>query len=416
MMSKLEEMLRYVSEHNDFYKNRIKEYGIKDPLDITQWPILTRKELQENRYNMFSDGYKAKYYNQQLRRQASSGSSGVPVSVYWDYKDWYASNMSLWRKRLQWHGISPSDRCVMFTLNNIDVSQKIGVGLGYKQSDNILNINFSGIQNNDSFIELIDLLESFAPKWLYIQPYVLKRILKKYQKEGRTFPMTIRYIECVGEILEDNFKREAHRFCSVPIINMYGSEEMNGIGYECKYHNMHILTDNVYVEIKNQDNIYRSGSGEAIITNLNNKAMPLIRYSQGDNITIDSLVKGQICSCSSSLPRISQIKGRCFETIALNEKDEINSLMLLEIMAEVMNEYPNVIIEYRYVFCKSDNELKCILQLEKSKQGWYLNIKKTIEDAFKRKIPVLDGIILRVLRSDLNEANSNKKRILEVVE
>ena len=98
-MSKLEEMLKYVSEHNEFYKNRIKEYGITDPLDITQWPILTRKELQENRYNMFSDGYKSKYFNQQLRRQSSSGSSGMPVNVYWDYKDWYASNMSLWRKR-----------------------------------------------------------------------------------------------------------------------------------------------------------------------------------------------------------------------------------------------------------------------------------------------------------------------------
>lgn len=62
---KLTKMLKYVSKHNDFYKNRIKEYGIKDPLDITQWPILTRKELQENRYNMFSDGYKTKYFNQQ---------------------------------------------------------------------------------------------------------------------------------------------------------------------------------------------------------------------------------------------------------------------------------------------------------------------------------------------------------------
>ncbi len=64
-MTKLESILKYVSEDNDFYKNRIKEYGIKDPLDITQWPVLTRKELQENRYNMFSDGYKSKYFNQQ---------------------------------------------------------------------------------------------------------------------------------------------------------------------------------------------------------------------------------------------------------------------------------------------------------------------------------------------------------------
>ena len=94
-MSKLEEMLKYVSEHNDFYKNRIKEYGIKDPLDITQWPVLTRKELQENRYNMFSDGYKAKYFSQQLRRQSSSGSTGVPVNVYWDLSLIHISRESL---------------------------------------------------------------------------------------------------------------------------------------------------------------------------------------------------------------------------------------------------------------------------------------------------------------------------------
>ena len=37
---KLVKMLKYVSEHNDFYKKRIKEYGISHSLDITQWPLL----------------------------------------------------------------------------------------------------------------------------------------------------------------------------------------------------------------------------------------------------------------------------------------------------------------------------------------------------------------------------------------
>ncbi len=40
-MTKLESTLKYVSEHNDFYKKRIKEYGVKDPPDITQWSVLT---------------------------------------------------------------------------------------------------------------------------------------------------------------------------------------------------------------------------------------------------------------------------------------------------------------------------------------------------------------------------------------
>ena len=144
---KLVKMLRYVSEYNDFYKNRIKEYGITNPLDITQWPVLTRKELQENRYNMFSDGYKSKYFNQQLRRQSSSGSSGMPVNVYWDYKDWYASNMSLWRKRWQWYGIKPGDKYVMFTLNAFNVKVNGETVYYIKKPENVLSVNVSLIQN-----------------------------------------------------------------------------------------------------------------------------------------------------------------------------------------------------------------------------------------------------------------------------
>ncbi len=35
-MTKIEMMLKYVSEHNGFHKNKIKEHCIKDPLNITQ--------------------------------------------------------------------------------------------------------------------------------------------------------------------------------------------------------------------------------------------------------------------------------------------------------------------------------------------------------------------------------------------
>ena len=115
-MDKLEAMLKYVSEHNDFYKKRIAEYGITNPLDITQWPILTRSELQENRYQMFSDGYKTKYFNQELRRQFSSGSTGRPVNVYWDPVDYYSSNKTLWDRRFKYYNVLPINKRVLFTL------------------------------------------------------------------------------------------------------------------------------------------------------------------------------------------------------------------------------------------------------------------------------------------------------------
>ena len=180
-------MLKYVSKHNDFYKNRIKEYGIKDPLDITQWPILTRKELQENRYNMFSDGYKTKYFNQQLRRQSSSGSTGVPINVYWDYKDWYASNMCLWRKRLQWYDIKPTDKYVIFTLDAYSIKPKDNEIYYVNSPSNVLSINSSLIQCDIQYRKVVELINEFDPKWLYVQPFVLAKLIDIYKFFLRMF-------------------------------------------------------------------------------------------------------------------------------------------------------------------------------------------------------------------------------------
>lgn len=282
-MDKLERMLKYVSEHNDFYKKRIAEYGIKNPLDITQYPVLTRRELQENRYNMFSDGYKSKYFNQQLRRQSSSGSTGIPVNVYWDYKDWYASNMCLWRRRLKWYGIKPSDKYCIFTLNAFGIAPEEGKLYYINNPSNIMSFNVSLIQNENGYEQIANVINAFKPDWLYIQPFVLNQLIRAYKSINQKPPNTIKYIESVGEILTSDLRRRAEELFHVKIVNMYGSEEMNGIALECPNQHMHILQDNIYIETNT--------NSEAVVTNLCNFAMPLIRYSQEDILYIKKIRK-----------------------------------------------------------------------------------------------------------------------------
>lgn len=381
-MTKLEKMLKYVSEHNEFYKNRIKEYGIKDPLDITQWPVLTRKELQENRYTMFSDGYKTKYFNQQLRRQSSSGSSGMPVNVYWDYKDLHASNMILWRKRLKYYGISPLHRYVIFTLNAFDTYAD-GDTVHYSlEPNNVLSINISLINNDSAYKKILNIINDFNPAWFYIQPYVLKKIMNAYCEHNISVPVSLRYIETVGEMLFPDLKRSAEMFFNVPIVNMYGSEEMNGIAYECPYHRMNVLEDNVFVECLTENGIVCYGEGDAIITNLNNFAMPLIRYNQGDIIVLEKSINP--CSCGNTANMISHIKGRRLDSIILKNGEELNSFMLFEVMAEVNNQYNDIMTSYRYVYYKSEKKLKCFISIKDEK--WYANVSKTIESVFKSKL------------------------------
>lgn len=379
-MSKLEEMLKYVSEHNEFYKNRIKEYGIKDPLDINQWPILTRKELQENRYNMFSDGYKSKYFNQQLRRQSSSGSSGVPITVYWDYRDYSRSIVSLWRKRKAFYDITPIDKVVKFTMFDVSSTLPNTEKLEYYyESQMILNVNRLSLNSAEKFKQLFRLLEEFSPKWIYIQPSILEKVIYYYKYFEMRFPNSVKYIESVGEVLSNNLKTVANSFFGVPIVNMYGSEEMNGIAYECTDSCMHIIDNNVFVEVKTENGINNLGKGEALITNLNNFAMPLIRYNQEDIINISNLHNDCVHIDNSKI--LNVIYGRKQECFYIGTQ-EINSLLLTSIISEVNNINFNMILDYSYQYIISSNVLQCLINVDEKNKLWLNEIRSQIKRCF----------------------------------
>ncbi|MCI8332690.1 MAG: hypothetical protein HFE78_07680 [Clostridiales bacterium] len=382
-MSKLEEMLKYVSEHNDFYKNRIKEYGIKDPTDITQWPVLTRKELQENRYNMFSDGYKSKYFNQQLRRQSSSGSSGVPVNVYWDYKDWYASNMSLWRKRLQWYGIHPNDKYVMFTLNALNIKNDGETVYYIKKPENILSVNVSLIKNHNGYDKLVDIINDFEPKWLYIQPFVLNKLIQAYKRTDKTPPTTLKYIESIGELLSSDLRRRALEFFEVPLANMYGSEEMSGIAYESPNQQMYVLNDNVLLEIMNENGISNCGEGETIITNLNNIAMPLVRYNQGDIIEVANINSSR---CNTQI--IHNIGGRKLQEVII-DNTSINAFAFSEAISTINNQFDDVIMNFQFLYSRSSGKLLCKLVLDATRNEWFSSVQAALIYVFKQKFNIL---------------------------
>ena len=410
---KLVKMLKYVSEHNDFYKNRIKEYGISNPLDITQWPVLTRKELQENRYNMFSDGYKSKYFNQQLRRQSSSGSSGVPVNVYWDYKDWYASNMSLWRKRLQWYGIHPNDKYIMFTLNAFNMVSDGETVYYINDPENILSINVSLIQNDSGYEKIIDIINDFEPRWLYIQPFVLNKLIQAYEHTGKLPPKTLKYIESVGEVLDSDLRRRGVNFFEVPLANMYGSEEMNGIAYECPNHHMHAIDENVLIEIQNKTGIFKNGEGESIITNKNNIGMPLVRYSQGDMLILDDYK--ECCYCDFISPIIKMIKGRTYESIFFADGTELNSLVLLELLSEINNQFDYIVTEYKFKYCATQKTILCLIKLESKFRKWFPNVEKALKRIFELKFNS-NIVKLDVILVNHSLWENGKKHILEISE
>lgn len=412
-MSKLNEILEYASKHNHFYIDIIREYGITDANDLSQYPVLTRRQLQENRYQMFSDGYKSKYFSQQLHRQSSSGSSGMPVNVYWDYKNWYVSNMALWRKRFDWYGISPKDKCVKFTLSAINCEHDGDTVRFIKEPENILSINVSLIRNNAGWNKVAQLINEFNPCWLQVQPFILNKLVQIYRDTCLPVPSALKYIESIGELLLPDIRIKSEELFKIPVVNMYGSEEMNGIALECPYHHMHVLDGNVLVEVENDSGIVSTGEGVSIITNLNNYAMPLIRYNQGDRIAIDK--DSVSCQCGCKSPIIKMISGRNAENIRINDQIEINPFMLSEIIMEVNNKFKDIINIYKYIYDQTQNSLSCYVDISAKDMAWFENVKKAILEVFKRKMLGNTSPSFRVFYMDEETLYVRKNKVLEII-
>lgn len=90
---------------------------------------------------MFSDGYKVQYYAQKMFRKYTSGSSGMPATIYWDYNDYYCSLSMLWRKRYTYYGIRPSDKVIKFELFAFNCKYKDNDVYYGTEQGNILQIN-----------------------------------------------------------------------------------------------------------------------------------------------------------------------------------------------------------------------------------------------------------------------------------
>lgn len=412
-MKKIDDILSFVEKNNKFYKNIINDLGIKNPLDIKQYPILSRECLQRNRYNMFSSGYKNKYYWQQLLRKSSSGSTGIPINVYWDYTDYYITMKEVWHRRKKYYDILPCDKQVAFSIiKNDDMKKECNINY-INEPINILNISVDEIFDSSLHERLIELINLFEPTWLYVRPFVLQKLLAIFKDNDKNIA-TLKYIETYGELLPEKLKNDASKYFEVPVVNMYGSEEITTIAYECPCHKMHILQNNVFAECFRDNSFYEEGEGELIVTSLTNKAMPLIRYNQGDIIKIKKL--STPCGCGSQEAVVEKISGRKIEILNIGNNVELTPLIFMDIMASIHNMFDSMIKYYKFVYSKSSRKVMCYIALQTDYQSWYKNIEEWIRKGFQNRINMSEKLVLEIINVPYSNVVDKKFKIFEIVE
>lgn len=205
---------------------------------------------------------------QHTRMEKTSGTSGPAMSILWNHNDYFSSTKHHWTYRYQNYGIN--------TMSRMCTSSKRipGDDICYVEpSGNKMTISACRL-NRETVPRIFAFLQDYQPEWLYMQNSVLYTLLYYAKQLHLCFPESIRYIEYIGEPLCPYYRKEIEKVLPVPTSNMYGCVETNGIAYECEGRNLHILPENIYVEIvdENEKNLPKGEIGYVCVTGLHNTA------------------------------------------------------------------------------------------------------------------------------------------------
>jgi phenylacetate-CoA ligase len=119
-----------------------------------------------------------------------------------------------------------------------------------------------------------------------------------------------------SEVLTEKDANAIQQAFGIKPTNVYDAWEFGNIAWECTRHEgMHINSDRLIVETINQGATVVGAPGEVVITDLDNKAMPLIRYATGDIAVLAT----DACSCGRTFPLLTNVIGRKSEKLIMGD-------------------------------------------------------------------------------------------------
>jgi phenylacetate-CoA ligase len=196
----------------------------------------------------------------------------------------------------------------------------------------------------------------------------------------------------------------------VDLFEIYGSVEFGNMAFECTEHfALHIITDNVYIELLDEEGepVAPRERGEIVVTGLHNYVMPLIRYRIGDL----GVLTDERCPCGRSWPLLKSIEGRSNDLLVLPSGRRISWLYLQRCIFYDQEFQKNLfcISQYQIVQERRDRIVINVVKGLNFDPNLLLRIKNNIEEFFARQGEKLEVIIQLV--KDIPMERTGKRRV-----
>lgn len=279
---------------------------LTDPFHLLgRLPAISKQEVQND-----AAGFRSTHPAGRVSRKTTGGSTGQAVTILKNRDATAAERAAMWLG-YGWFGVEIGDAAARFWGAPFATRNRWVVRLADLAMHRIRFSAFAfGEQELENYWERC---RRFRPAYLHGYVSMLTEFaafLETTERDGRELPL--KSVIATAEALSQPQRELLERVFGVPVQIEYGCGEVGPIAYECPEHSLHLMAENLYVEVLREDGTPAAidEPGEIVVTDLTNRAMPLIRYRLGD-----FGVPGDACPCGRGLPTLRQVWGRAYDFV-----------------------------------------------------------------------------------------------------
>jgi phenylacetate-CoA ligase len=280
--------------------------------DLRHLPVVTKADIRSAGDELLS----TRYDGSKLRVKKTSGSTGVPLVIRIDEPavQWkYACTL----RADQWSGYRLGQRVAKVWGN----PEYRHFGLRGRVTNRLVDraVYLDTIHLTPERIrEFTAVVRRHRPGLLFGHAHSLYLLACQLKKAG-VWDVRPNGILSTAMPLYDWQRAVIEEVFGVPATNRYGCEEVSLIACECEKHRgLHVAAESVLTEVE--------PDGKLLVTDLTNRAMPLIRYRVGDVV----VASDRDCGCGRGLPLLERVEGRDADYVVTPAGGLISGISLTE--------------------------------------------------------------------------------------
>jgi phenylacetate-CoA ligase len=370
---------------NEFYRRHWSAAGvepgdIRSIDDIAKLPAYTSDHVKEDQaayppFGHFHGTANDRNWGRPMKVQTSGGTTGKPRATLYGPWDWEMNGLTQARA-MYVQGARPGDVVQIPSTCSL-------ANLGwcvYKACHDYLGVlpvtTGSGVVTS-SRRQLETAFDWGTNIWVSFPEY-LTQLAKVCRDElGRDVrELNTKFLGCfLGPDTDNSLRRHLEELWGCPVYDLYGTNEMGGAGFECRYQNgLHLMEDCVYVEIEDVETgapVKDGETGNMVVTILHRSLPPVIRYNVRD---LARIISNEPCQCGGCFRRMDKFLGRSDDMVKLRG----------------VNIYPMACLPAIKSDSRTTGEWICVV--DRLERGGALREEMTVRVEVQRQVSSIEGL------------------------